>query len=159
MGAAHSRCIGHPTTAMKINYLLTFLALSPASLPAAPTSLEDAVRNSGVKGGLVVQLGAADPAVTASLRLNDRYMVQGLSVDAAAVQMARSSLHSKGLYGPVSVEQFDGTTLPYIENFVNLIVAEDASKVSEKEILRVLVPEGVAWVRRNGAWEKVVKLS
>ncbi|MCH2062748.1 MAG: PQQ-binding-like beta-propeller repeat protein [Roseibacillus sp.] len=142
---------------MKINYLLTFLALSPASLPAAPTSLEDAVRNSGVKGGLVVQLGAADPAVTASLRLNDRYMVQGLSVDAAAVQMARSSLHSKGLYGPVSVEQFDGTTLPYIENFVNLIVAEDASKVSEKEILRVLVPEGVAWVRRNGAWEKVVK--
>ena len=119
---------------MKIHCLLFFLIFFPAALQAAPASLKDVVRSSGVKGGLVVQLGAKDPVVTASLRLDERYMVQGLSVDASDVQMARSSLHSRGLYGPVSVEQFDGKKLPYIENFVNLIVADEGSEVSEKEI-------------------------
>ena len=52
---------------MKINYLLPFLVLFAASLLAAPTSLEDAVRSSGVKGGLVVQLGAADPTKSGSI--------------------------------------------------------------------------------------------
>jgi outer membrane protein assembly factor BamB len=142
---------------MKIHCLPFFLIFFPVALHGVPVSLQDAVRSSGVKGGLVVQLGAKDPVVTASLRLDERYMVQGLSVDASDVQMARSSLHSRGLYGPVSVEQFDGKKLPYIENFVNLIVADEGLDVSEEEILRVLVPEGVALVRRNDTWKKVVK--
>ena len=143
--------------AVKINHILPFLPLLGASILAAPASLEDAVRSSRVKGGLVVQIGAADPVLTASLRVDNRYLVQGLSVDPATVEKARSALRAKGLYGAVSVEQFDGRTLPYIENFVNLIVAEEAAGVSEEEILRVLVPEGVAWVRRDGAWKKTVK--
>lgn len=143
--------------AVKINHILPFLPLLGASILAAPASLEDAVRSSRVKGGLVVQIGATDPVLTASLRVDNRYLVQGLSVDPATVEKARSALRAKGLYGAVSVEQFDGRTLPYIENFVNLIVAEEAAGVSEEEMLRVLVPEGVAWVRRDGAWKKTVK--
>ena len=76
---------------MKINHLLPFLPLLGATILAAPVSLEDAVRNSGVKGGLIVQLGAVDPVLTASLRLDNRYLVQGLSADASAVEKARSA--------------------------------------------------------------------
>ena len=82
-------------------------------------------------------------------------MVQGLSVDAEAVEKGRNTLHAKGLYGPVSMEQFNGRSLPYIENFVNLLVVEE--EVAEKELLRVLVPEGVALIRRDGGWKRIVK--
>ena len=144
---------------MKIHLhpFLTFFAATVATVPGAGASLEALVRESGVEGGLIVQIGAADPAVTASLRLNESYMVHGLSTDAAAVHKARRNLHSSEQYGPVSVEQFDGRSLPYIENFVNLIVAEDPGQVSEEEMLRVLVPEGAAYVRREGKWHKTSK--
>ena len=46
-----------------------------------------------------------------------------------------------------------GRRLPYIENFVNLIVVSDECRVPRDELLRVLAPKGVAIV----GGEKVVK--
>ncbi len=112
---------------------------------------------SGVKGGIVVQLGIGDGSLTAALRANDSYQVQGLDTDAAKVAAAREAISAKGAYGPVSVDRFDGKTLPYIDNLVNLIVAEDLGGVPMEEVKRVLVPLGVALVKEGGAWKKTTK--
>ena len=129
--------------------------LTAAAIPAE--SAKDILTATGVKGGIVVHLGSGDGKLTAALRANDKYTVHGLDADAANVGRAREHIHSLGLYGQVSVEQFDGVRLPYADNLINLMVVEKAGKVKNKEIMRVLVPEGVAYVKRRGQWKKTVK--
>ena len=98
----------------------------------------------GVKGGLVVHLGCGDGKLTAALRANDRYLVHGLDVSDAKVQQARGGILSQGLYGKVSVSRFDGRSLPYVDNLVNLVVSEGPTGVPAAEVLRVLTPRGKA---------------
>jgi outer membrane protein assembly factor BamB len=111
----------------------------------------------GVKGGIVVQLGVGDGALATALRASESYQVQALDTDAAKVAAAREAIFAKGKYGPVSVERFDGKLLPYIDNFVNLLVAEDLGTVPMEEVKRVLVPYGVALVKQGGEWKKTTK--
>ena len=99
-----------------------------------------------VKGGLIVHIGCGDGKLTAALRANDSYIVQGLDTDIESVEKARKTIMSEGLYGKVTTREFDGKNLPYIDNLVNLVVATDRCKVSEVEILRILAPGGVAYV-------------
>jgi len=61
------------------------------------------------------------------------------------------------VYGPVSVDRLRGAQLPYVDNLVNLVVAEDLGDVPRSEVMRVLAPGGVAYVRAGGAWKKTVK--
>ncbi|MCB1274947.1 PQQ-binding-like beta-propeller repeat protein [Prosthecobacter sp.] len=118
----------------------------------------DLISQSGVKGGIVVHVGCGDGKLTQALRANERYQVQGLTKDAAAVPGIRESIHEAGKYGPVAVESWDGKHLPYIENYVNLLVIEDASAVAKEEIDRVLTPLGVAMVKKvGGGWDKITK--
>jgi len=112
---------------------------------------------SGVKGGLIVHLGCGDGRLTAALRASEGYLVQGLDTDPANVAKARRHIQSLGLYGPVSVDTFDGERLPYADNLVNLLVVESPGKVSRGEMMRVLAPLGVALVRRDGQWVKTAK--
>ena len=116
---------------------------------AAADPADDARRildASDVKGGLVVHLGSGDGTLTAALRVNDRYLVHGLDTDAASVEAARKHVASLGLYGPVSVETFDGRRLPYVDNLANLVVADDLAAVPMAEVMRVLAPLGVAMI-------------
>jgi len=98
----------------------------------------------GVTGGLIVHLGCDDGKLTAALRANDSYLVHGLDIDVEAVDAARTHIQSLGLYGPVSVDSFDGKHLPYADNLVNLVVMRDAGYgIRDEEIERVLAPGGV----------------
>jgi outer membrane protein assembly factor BamB len=117
----------------------------------------DLISQSGVKGGIVVHVGCGDASTTQGLRANDSYQVQGLTQDADKVPALRETLHKAGVSGAVAVDAWDGKHLPYIENYVNLLVVEDAASVSKEEIDRVLTPLGVAMVKKGGAWEKIVK--
>jgi len=120
---------------------------------AARVILDD----TGISGGLIVHLGCGDGKLTAALRAGDAFLVHGLAFDAKNVGLARKHVRSKGLYGRVSVEQFDGRKLPYLDDLVNLVVAEDRGDVPMDEVLRVLCPGGVAYVREGEAWKKTVK--
>ena len=111
----------------------------------------------GVTGGLVVHLGCADGRLTAALHANDRYLVHGLDADADNIEKARDHIRSLGLYGKVSVELFAGNRLPYTDNLVNLIVSEDLGRVSMREVMRVLCPKGVAYVKKGRTWTRTVK--
>jgi outer membrane protein assembly factor BamB len=138
------------------SFVALALTLSPLSLRAvddAPSLLATA----GVKGGIVVQLGLGNGALTSALRANESYQVQGLDTDAATVAKAREAIFAQGKYGTVSAERFDGKALPYIDNFVNLLVADDLGAVPMEEVKRVLVPYGVALVKQGGEWKKTTK--
>ncbi len=120
-------------------------------------SARDILEATGVKGGLVVHVGCGDGSLTAGLHANDSYLVQGLDSDAGNVRKARNTIQRQNLYGKVSVNVLSGDSLPYIDNVVNLLVSEDLGAVSMSEVMRVLVPEGVAYIRKNGKWTKSVK--
>jgi len=100
----------------------------------------------GVRGGLVVHLGCGDGRMTAALRASNAYVVQGLARDEAAAAKARAAIREKGVYGPLSVIAFDGKRLPYTDNLVTLLVADDLGAVPMAEVMRVLAPGGVAMI-------------
>lgn len=117
----------------------------------------DLIQESGFQGGFIVHLGFNDGLLTASLRQNDRFRVHGLSREAAKVDKFRAEMLEAKEYGPVTVERLSGETLPYIDNFVNLIVIDDQCGISDEEINRVLAPNGVAFRNVDGKYKKTVK--
>jgi len=127
--------------------ILTALAVLTAWAPASGARDAGAIlRAAQAQGGLVVVIGCDDPALLAGLRPTDAYLVHGLDTDLATVKRARWRIRSLGCYGPVSVDTFDGRRLPYVDNLVNLLVADHAGDVPADEIMRVLAPRGVACV-------------
>ena len=103
------------------------LCASPASAAPYAKGIIDA---SGVKGGLAVHVGCGNGRLTAALRVNDSFLVHGLDTDARNVGLARQHIGSRGLYGKVAVDTFDGNRLPYVDNLVNLLVADDLLKLA-----------------------------
>ena len=115
------------------------------------------LKATGVKGGLIVHIGCGEGRLTAALRANESYLVHGLDTSADNVKRAREYIRSRGLYGPVCVDRLTSRRLPYIDNLVNLVVSEDLGQVSMSEVMRVLAPNGVAYIKRGMRWEKTVK--
>ena len=138
--------------------LMICLAWSCCGAAASPEQrAKQILEKTGVQGGLVVHLGCRGGELTAALCVNERFVVHGLDTDTDRVAAARESLHRKGLLGHVSVDRFDGRTLPHAENLVRLVVGGEGSRVSDEEIMRVLAPGGVAYLAKNGRWTKRVK--
>jgi hypothetical protein len=105
------------------------------------------VEDSGIKGGIVVQVGCKKAESLAGLLVSEKYLVHGLDVNEKRISRIRRSLRSDGMYGKVSAAVFDGKNLPYADNLVNLLVIKDPQcQVHKEEMLRVLVPGGVAMV-------------
>lgn len=135
---------------------LVLTALLLVVSEARAETAQEILDATGVKGGLVVHVGCGDGKLTAALRTNDSYLVQGLDKDAANVAKARQHIRSLKLYGKVTVDRFVGGKLPYTDNLVNLVVCESAD-ISAEEVSRVLCPLGVAYVKKDGKWTKTVK--
>ena len=130
----------------------------PTSLWAGPAEeAQKLLSASGVKGGLVVHLGCGDGNLTAALHANDSYIVHGLDADVKNVETARRNIQSLGVYGKVSVEQLTGKSLPYADNLANLLVSESLGGVPMDEAMRVLAPNGVAYIKSGANWTKTVK--
>ncbi|MHC4402990.1 MAG: class I SAM-dependent methyltransferase, partial [Planctomycetota bacterium] len=108
----------------------------------AGQSAQQILKAAGVAGGLIVHLGCGDGSETADMLLGSSYLVHGLDTSGDNVAKARAYLRSKNLYGSVSVAQYDGKTLPYGDNIVNLIVAGTLGDVPAEEAMRVLAPLG-----------------
>lgn len=141
---------------------LLFIALAPAAVTAAipdseQQSADQILAATGIKGGLIVHIGCGDGKLTAALQAADNCTVQGLDPDAKNVETARKHIQSLGLYGPVSVSRLTSNHLPYVDNLVTLLVSEDQGRIPMEEIMRVLAPLGVAYLRQDGQWAKIVK--
>ncbi len=105
--------------------------------------------------GLAIYIGS-DVKTMVELSETERYLVHALCDDRERVSSLRRELASKDLYGPVSVQHWDGGRLPYASDLVNKLVV-DSGSVSNLEVMRVLVPNGTAKVRRKGSWIQKVK--
>ncbi len=136
---------------MRVFYSVLMCVLFGCNVFAADTAR--ILKESGVKGGIVVLIGCEEPGQLAELRAGKAYVVHGLDTDAAKVLAARAFLSARKINGPVSASVFDGERLPYIDNLVNLVIAEKPGSLSRAEALRVLAPLGVAWI----GGEKIVK--
>jgi hypothetical protein len=94
----------------------------------------ETIQESCVGGGLVVCIGV-DVSESASVKVLDElaelagsggYLIQCLDADGSKVAKVREYVRTKGLYGVISADVFDGRKLPYIDNLVNCVVVLDA---------------------------------
>ena len=129
------------------------LVLGYGNLVAADAGslANEIISSSGTRGGLCVHLGCGDGRLTAELSQGKRFMVHGLVLDAGSLDTVRQFIHSRGLYGQVSVDKCSMERLPYTDNLVNLLVVDRladllAKGVSLREIMRVICPNGVAYL-------------
>jgi outer membrane protein assembly factor BamB len=130
-----------------IRGLSTLLATMLVFGAATGTHANDIVDKSGITGGLVIHVGAGDGKLTQSFCRNESFIVHGLDASAGNVGKARELAAAADDAGRVAFSTFDGTDLPFIDNLANLVVVSgSASKVSGKEVFRVLAPRGVAVV-------------
>ncbi|MEF8788425.1 MAG: PQQ-binding-like beta-propeller repeat protein, partial [Planctomycetota bacterium] len=143
--------------------LSAFILASSAALPAeggsgARSRAQKILQQAGARGGLVVHVGCSDGRLTAALRANDSYVVQGLDKDADDVQKTRELLAERGLYGEASAVQWRGQHLPYVNNLVDvLVISAEADEVPEREMMRVLSPRGTAFIQRQDGWTRKTK--
>lgn len=126
-----------------------------AAVPAAGEDAASILEQSGVKGGLIVHLGCGDGTLTAALRRGDMYIVHGLDRNPANVEAARRHVRSRGLQGKISISRLYGDRIPFVDRLVNLLVVDDATELAKREIVRVLVPGGVALLRDGDAYRQL----
>ncbi len=120
------------------------------------------VTATGVTAGLAVHIGSTDGQSERALAKPGTMLVHGLALDDVSRDKARRAIASEKLYGLASIQTWrNRTRLPYASNLVNLVVADlDALKdhaPPREEIMRVLAPRGVAYLRQNNQWTKTVK--
>ncbi|NOX53101.1 MAG: PQQ-binding-like beta-propeller repeat protein [Planctomycetes bacterium] len=140
----------------KLIALLLVLFFAPAA--ARTETAQELLGQAGVSLGLIVHVGCGSGAMTAELLVNDHCLVQGLDADAENIRKARELALSRGLSGKLTFDQLDPSgQLPYIDNLVNLVVAEQLGPVPLSEVVRVLRPGGVALIKQQGRWTKKVK--
>ena len=97
-------------------WILCVVSFVPAQSGDPEQQAKQILEITRVKGGLIVHIGCGDGKLTAALRANDSYIVQGLDTDVESVEKARKTIMSEGLYGKVTVREFVGKNLPYIDN-------------------------------------------
>lgn len=140
--------------------LIASLALIFGTFSAIGAPTDEArqlLETSGIRGGVIVQIGSGDKGELAcALRESGPFIVHGLvpNEDLAAV---RQKIRDMGKYGPVSVDVQEGSQLPYVDNLVNLVVIHEPGGIEMAEVMRILCPEGVAMLRTDDGWEKMVK--
>jgi len=122
------------------------IALAIALSLAARICSAGVVQDSGITGGIVVHLNCGDGGQTAEMAAGNQCLIHGLDRNSANISRARAYIRSKNLYGRVSVARYDGTSLPYGDNMINLVVADSLGGVSPEEVMRVLTPKGTAIV-------------
>lgn len=132
-----------------------------ADQPGTERIARQILQQSGVKGGLIVHVGCGDGQLTAALGLGESYVVHGLLTegdgDASTLANLRNRLQSSADYGKIAVARWTGGPLPYVDNLVNLLVITGGPRPSERELRRVLAPNGVAMIRHDEGWSKLVE--
>lgn len=136
---------------------ICLIALLCFPLVAGADTAKSILEATGTSGGLVVHLGTGDGKLTAELKTGESFIIHGLDRKQENVETARKHIQSLGQYGTVSVDRLKSDRLPYLDGIVNLVVSENGEGISKEEIMRVLRPGGVAYLKQNGAWEKSTK--
>jgi outer membrane protein assembly factor BamB len=123
--------------------LLGFLA-APSAF-SAEDRVQVILAQSRFTGGVAVHVHGSNAELLRSLQQQCPSVLGHLLVaQDSATRPAREALVAAGLHGTISVGTWQTGTLPFIDNFVNLLIVEPSAAVPREEILRVLAPEGTA---------------
>ena len=140
-------------------YVTSFFAVG--ALAARAESVDELIQGSGFQGGLIVHLGCGDAKETLAMRVKLSFLVHGLDANPENIEKARDNISKADFAGNVTVEQLRGKSLPYTDNLVNMIFTDhrvvEQLGISKAELLRVLTPRGVAFVKTAGGWYTLVK--
>jgi len=145
------------------------LGVCSSVVAAKPDNLLGIISNSaGVEAGLCVHIGSTDGTIEIQMARNGRRLVHGLALDDQSLNIARKAIQAEGLYPLASVEKTSRRTrggtleqLPYADNLVSLLIADlDAlgkRTPPHKEIMRVVYPNAVACLKKDGKWTAITK--
>lgn len=137
------------------------LALLPFACLWAATPAEqvrDLLAKTGFSGGLVVQVGCGEGDLLAELGQRENVMAIGLTDDAGAVIRIQNRLLEQGVYGRITVRQWQESFLPFVDNLANLVlVTAPANRIATEELARITVPDGAVCTLADGAWQVVRK--
>ena len=136
--------------------LAIFLASAPPVHAEAP-NIAKITNELTSQHGIIIHLGCDDGSRSLQLHGDDQFTVQALDRNAEKVSAARKLIASTGQYGNVSVNVLTGTTLPFADNLINVLVVDDPMGITRNEMMRVLRPLGTAWIANADGWEKIVK--
>lgn len=114
------------------------------------------LRLSDLPGGVCVILGDRDGELALSISRHNRFTVHSLYNDRASLDKARERIDRHGVYGRASADLAQYSPLPYAENLVNVIVADNYQMLKSKglsvdELFRVLTPRGVVFLNYSSA--------
>ena len=126
--------------------------LAPAAAGSPASDLADQViRHIGSRRGLCVVLGDAQGTFTRELAQQSELLIYAQSPAAKEVDAARRAADATGHYGTrIFVEQGPVTKLHLADNLADaLVVLGDTGAVSVAEVLRVLRPEGRAFLGKQ----------
>ncbi len=130
------------------------MVLAAACPASSQERAKEIIKQAGFEGGVVVHVNCGDGSLLGELHsLKPNSLGHGLSQSAQEVERARKALFDAGLHGKVSVGQWSGKTIPFVTNFVNLLIIDDGAAVPREEVIRVLAPLGTAIIGD----EKLVK--
>ena len=116
------------------------------------------LKESGFGGGLAVHIGCGDGKQTAALAEGSKFLIQGLDTEQADINRAREYARSLDLDGRLTYRKWYGEILPYTDNLVNVIFwGKHDAEPCMNEVMRVLAPNGVAFINRGTGWDKVFK--
>ena len=119
--------------------------------PNAP--ILEALKSEPEHGGFCVQLGIDDPGLAAELAATGHWSVHLLDAEPARVEAARRYLDERNLYGVAAAETWNESFLPYADNLVNVLVVEAPGRIPIQEMLRVVAPLGMLYIRQAGGWQ------
>jgi outer membrane protein assembly factor BamB len=137
--------------------LIAIMACITPTASGAETEAKQILDAAGFTGGLVVHVGCGNGKLTAALRTADNILVHGLDTSAKNITAARKHISSLGLYGKVSVERLGAQRLPYADNMVNLVISANLGEITQDEVMRVLAPKGVSYIKTGDKWVKQIK--
>jgi outer membrane protein assembly factor BamB len=109
-------------------------------------------------GGLVVHVGCGTGEKTAGLLLNKNFIVQGLNNNPKELEKSRQYSGEPDLDGRLSFKKLTVGYLPYKNNLVNVLFWQRPEKEANlTEIVRVLAPDGIAFIKNKKGWRKIIK--
>jgi 2-polyprenyl-3-methyl-5-hydroxy-6-metoxy-1,4-benzoquinol methylase len=96
----------------KLIFVLCIVPVVIAQPGVSEQQARQILETTNFKGGLIVHIGCGDGKLTAALHAGESCLVHGLDSDRQTVRKAREHVREKGVYGPVSIDFFDGKRLP-----------------------------------------------
>jgi SAM-dependent methyltransferase len=104
----------------------------------------------GLHGGVVVHVGCEYGGNTLKLGQAGAWLVRGLERDPDKIRAARKRIVDAGRYGPVSVAEWCGDVLPFVDNSIDVILLDGGAEVALEECTRALRPGGRVCFQEGG---------